>query len=344
MRVYLVGGAVRDALLQRPVTDRDYVVLQADDAALRQKMPWLKRVGGEPGVYIDRDAQYTVSRAQNIEQDLDSRDLTINALARELKPRAPLVAHPLALRDLEQRLLRPVNVANFGADPCRAVRAARFAAVLPGFVPTPELFTAMRHALAQGLGCVAAERIAQELRKACAGPMPGRFLALLGRAGCLCPWFAPFAGKPELCRETQALMQAMAGKPPCWVFMAMCRRLSVRETSEMASRLRLPGLWRRNAVDAVELLPTLREYAALPPVEKLALLMRCRRKGLLEALCCLAGKSFRIDMEPLRLRMERDLQRVLAARLPGPERDRGPASGKALLELRLRILREESGL
>jgi len=352
MRIYLVGGALRDMLLQRPVKDRDYVVLHADEAALLGRFPQLKRVGGGPRglqgvghdadrVYLLGDVQYTLSPAQDIAEDLQGRDLTINALAMECDEsgsRGPLVAHPQALQDIEGRLLRPVSVANFGQDPCRAVRAARFAAVLPGFAPAPQLFAAMRHALAMGLADVAAERVGQELRKACAGGAPGRFLAFLARGGCLSPWFAPFAGKPQLRLAAEQLMQRLAGSPAMWVYMAMCHHLPAEAALRMGHRLRLPGHWQQAGADAALLLPSLWGYEALHARHKVRLLLHCEQQRLLPALCALAVARYGPGLMGLRRRMEKDLFRVLAVRLPASERNRGPASGRALLKLRIQAL------
>lgn len=359
MRIYKVGGALRDALLSRPVADRDYVVLHADEQALRARFPGLKRVGGGPRgaqglddvtekVFLLGDEQYTLSPAADIQQDLLSRDLTINALARECRPdtiRSRLEAHPQALDDLRLRLLRPVSVANFGHDPCRAMRAARFAAVLPGFAAVPELFSAMRHAMSQGLGDVAPERVAQELRKACGGGAPARFLAFLAYAGCLNPWFAPFAESHALRLRAQQLMQRLANGPGLWVWMAMCQPLTPEAASRMASRLRLPKLWQKAGAEAPLLVPLLRDYRNLAPEQKVRLLLQCHRQRLLPAFCALAEACYGAACSGLRTQLEADLLRVLDVRLPEHERDKGAASGIALRRLQAAALQgEESGV
>ena len=339
MQIYIVGGAVRDSILHRSIADKDYVVLNADEATLMAAMPHLKRItGGADGVFIDRDDQYTISPAADIEQDLELRDLTINALARERAEPRRLIAHPLALPDLENRILRPVHVANFGADPCRAIRAARFAAVLPGFTAGPGLYAAMRHAISQGLGKVAGERIGQEVRKACAGGAPGRFLAFLGRAGCLSPWFAPFSGRCHLRMAAENLMQRMAGQPAMWVWMAMCHHLAAPKAYSMGERLRLPRAWILAGVDAAALLPPLRYYSSLPAVEKIPLLMHLHQKKLLAACCHLARARYGETLAGLEQRLRRDLRAILAVNLPQNQRNQGRTSGQALLRLRTAAL------
>lgn len=343
MRIYLVGGAVRDQLLGRPVTDKDYVVLHASREELLARLPRLKQVGGGPatsadGVFLDRSDQYTISQAASIEEDLATRDLTVNALAVDLERPERVIAHPLALHDLEQRLLRPVAVANFGHDPCRTVRAARFAAVLPGFAPALELFAAMRHGQSQGLGKVAGERIAQETRKALAGLAPARFLAFLGRAGCLNPWFAPFAGRPWLQRQAEQLMQRLATQDSLRGYMALCHHLPPQQALRMGERLRLPNRWQQAGADAALLLPSLRDYDSLSPEKKVRLLLHCHKKRLLSDLQALALARYGTQAASAWQGMARDLERILEVRLPEGRRNRGPASGRELMRLRKRVL------
>ncbi len=346
MRIYLVGGAVRDALLLRPVTDRDFVVLEADETALLERLPRLKRVGGGPqGVYILGSDQYTLSPAPDILADLALRDLTVNALAREQLPGGrwgPLQAHPLALADLGARLLRPVAVENFGHDPCRAVRAARFAAQLAGFGLTPALFQALEHAREHGLERVAPERIAQELRKACAGPAPGRFLAVLAKGRCLEAWFPPFAQDRELRLVAQGLMQRLAGSPGLWVYMGLCHHLPSDLALELGQRLRLSGEWCRSGEAAAALPERLRDYALLPAGERVDLLLTLHRHRLGAPLCRLARLHWPETPLDLEQRLLRDTLRLLGVRLPRALRNWGPASGAALLALRVKALEQEA--
>ena len=277
-----------------------------------------------------------LSPAPRIEQDLEVRDLTINAMARRVDvPDSPIVAHPLALHDLRYRLLRPVRHENFAQDPCRGIRAARFAACLPGFAPGPGLFTAMRVAGSQGLGRIAGERVAQELRKACAGAAPARFLAFLARAGILSPWFAPFAGKPALRQRTCLLMQRVAGGDPLAVWMAMCHALAPELALDMGQRLCLPRRWIRAGVDATVLLPDLYNYQALPADGKVGLLMHLHLQKLSHQLCSLVNALYNMDMTGI---VRQDTDRILAVKLPLEKRGKGKASGTALFRLRVKAL------
>lgn len=343
MRVYLVGGAVRDWLLYRPVTDKDHVVLDADRQTLLRRMPRLKQVGGGLGqgveaVFIHNNEQYTLSTAASIEEDLHTRDLTINALAVDVQAPQKIIAHPEALQDLEQRLLRPVRIDNFADDPCRTIRAARFAAVLPGFAPVPELFGAMRLGREKGLEVMAPERIGHEVRKACAGMAPARFLSLLARSGCLAPWFLPFVGKTNLRKSAQQLMQRLAGRPALWCFMAMCHYLQADEAHALAAGLRLPKVWQQAGVDASLLLPRIREYNSLDKDEKIQLLLHCHQRRLLDPLQLLAMQRYGKEMEAVSARMELDSRRILDVRLPSEYRNRGTVSARKLRQLRRGVL------
>src|SRR5271156_3436740 len=143
MQVYLVGGAVRDALLGLPVKERDWVVVGSTrDELLRLKY---REVGRDFPVFLHPDSheEYALARRERktspgyrgfavefgpevaLEEDLGRRDLTINAMARHSD--GTLVDPHGGRRDLDARLLRHVSEA-FVEDPVRVLRLARFAA------------------------------------------------------------------------------------------------------------------------------------------------------------------------------------------------------------------------
>ena len=117
MRIYLVGGAVRDQLRGVAPVDFDYVAVGGGERELRLKVPGLNRVGQGFAVFVRGNAQYTLSEFATIEEDLGSRDLTVNALARD--EAGDVVAHPLALSDLREKILRPVALSRRPASPRR---------------------------------------------------------------------------------------------------------------------------------------------------------------------------------------------------------------------------------
>ena len=171
MKIYVVGGAVRDELLGRVTPDYDLAV-DGDVRALARELG--RRAGGhafqlsdEFGAWRvrahaqDWQVDFTPLVGETLEQDLRRRDLTINAIARELGS-AALIDPCGGVADLEARRLRSAGPESFSADPLRVLRLARMAAEL-GFTAAPDTLR-LASASAPGLAGVAAERIFAELR------------------------------------------------------------------------------------------------------------------------------------------------------------------------------------
>ena len=203
MKIYLVGGAVRDRLLGLPPGDRDYVVV----GATPQQMLDLryKPVGRDFPVFLHPDTgeEYALARTERksgrgyrgfvvdtdtavtLEEDLQRRDFTINALAEDSDGQ---VIDPYGGQaDLQARVLRHVGPA-FIEDPVRVLRAARFMARLAplGFQVAPETLALMREMAASGeLDALVSERVWQELRRALTSQRPSAFLSTLREAGAL---------------------------------------------------------------------------------------------------------------------------------------------------------------
>ncbi len=203
VKTYLVGGAVRDALLGLPPGDRDHVVVGAStqqmlDAGFRQ-------VGRDFPVFLHPDTgeEHALARTERksgrgytgfvvhadpsvtLEDDLRRRDFTINAIAQAQD--GALVDPFGGARDIEARVLRHVGEA-FVEDPLRVLRAARFMARFAhlGFSVAPETLALMRQMAAGGeLAELVPERVWQELAKALRSPSPAAFLRTLREAGAL---------------------------------------------------------------------------------------------------------------------------------------------------------------
>jgi tRNA nucleotidyltransferase (CCA-adding enzyme) len=197
MRVYEVGGAVRDALLGLPVTERDWVVVGSSADELLAK--GFRRVGKDFPVFLHPKTgeEYALARTERktapgytgfafdaaptvtLEQDLQRRDLTINAIART---EAGELVDPWSGRaDLEARVLRHVSPA-FREDPLRVLRVARFAARFAslGFTIAEATLELMREIVAAGeMEALRAERVWQETAKALATERPDVFFATL---------------------------------------------------------------------------------------------------------------------------------------------------------------------
>ena len=203
MQTYLVGGAVRDAMLDLPVRERDWVVVGATAEALERA--GYRRVGRDFPVFLHPDSreEYALARTERktapgyhgfetrftpdvtLEQDLERRDLTINAMARAAD--GTLVDPYGGRRDLQARLLRHVSPA-FAEDPVRVLRVARFAARYAhlGFAVAPETMALMRQMAAAGeIGALVAERVWQETAKALGEPAPEVYFDVLRDAAAL---------------------------------------------------------------------------------------------------------------------------------------------------------------
>lgn len=203
MKVYLVGGAVRDRLLGLPVKDRDYVVVGAVPDDLKRQ--GFRQVGADFPVFLHPETgeEYALARkerkiapgyhgfsadfsaAVTLEEDLARRDLTINAMAEDEQG---TLIDPFAGRvDLANKLLRHVSAA-FVEDPVRVLRVARFSARFHhlGFVVAPETQSLMEEMVADGeVDSLVAERIWQELASALSEKNPQLFIQALRGCGAL---------------------------------------------------------------------------------------------------------------------------------------------------------------
>jgi len=203
MKIYLVGGAVRDALLDEPVTERDWVVVGGDEAAMRardfvpadREFPvFLHPESGEEFALARREVKrgegyrgFDVHAGPDVtlEEDLRRRDLTINAMARDENG---TIIDPYGGReDLEAGVLRHVSEA-FVEDPVRVLRVARFAARLAehGFHIAHTTFRLMRRMVDDGeMQHLNAERVWREMLRAMKASRPWRFFEVLHHCGAL---------------------------------------------------------------------------------------------------------------------------------------------------------------
>ena len=203
MKTYLVGGAVRDRLLGLPPGDRDWVVVGATQAGMEAQ--GFKAVGRDFPVFLHPDTgeEYALARTERksgrgyrgfvvdadpsvtLEEDLQRRDFTINAIAQA--DDGTLVDPYGGARDIQARVLRHVGPA-FVEDPLRVLRAARFMARFAplGFTLAPETVALMRTMVDSGeLDALVPERVWQELRRALASTRPSAFLSTLRDCGAL---------------------------------------------------------------------------------------------------------------------------------------------------------------
>jgi len=202
-KTYLVGGAVRDALLGLSVTEKDWVVVGSTPEEMLEK--GFKQVGASFPVFLHpkNGEEYALARTEKkqghgyhgfrvdfhpgvtLEEDLQRRDLTINAIARD---EDGILVDPYGgQRDLEQKVLRHVSDA-FVEDPLRVLRVARFAARFArfGFRVHPSTLALMAEITRSGeLQHLAAERIWREIELAMKTDKPSVFVSVLRECGAL---------------------------------------------------------------------------------------------------------------------------------------------------------------
>lgn len=374
MKLFLVGGAVRDLLLGRPRSDEDILVFGLSREEFLQRFPLAKEVGRTTPSFMLDGREYMLPRGPDIDADLAARDLTINALA--LDEQGRLYAHPRALEDLHDRILRPASPDSLLADPVRVLRAARFSAELPEFTPADELLQAMREtAQNPAYAALPRERVSKETLKALAAPKPARFIGLLAQTGALAPWFAEIKGTEHipagpapyhtgsLLAHLQRVMDRLAGSPLA-VWMGLCHDLGKAGTDPsrwpkhhehdklgaplaeaMARRLGLPERYIRAGRIAAALHMTAARYAILRPGTRVDILGQLHDYGLLEEMFALVAADQPehaplADAAELAAQARRDLRTMLTVRLPLEERNLGPRSGQRLRELRCLALAE----
>ncbi|MBI3915621.1 MAG: multifunctional CCA tRNA nucleotidyl transferase/2'3'-cyclic phosphodiesterase/2'nucleotidase/phosphatase [Betaproteobacteria bacterium] len=264
MKIYSVGGAVRDELLGLPVKDRDYVVVGATPEEMVKR--GYKPVGREFPVFLHPGTheEYALARTERkvargyhgfefraapdvtLEQDLERRDLTINAIARD--ENGTLVDPYHGAADLKAGVLRHVSAA-FAEDPVRILRVARFAAGF-GFEIAPQTRALMRQMVAAGeADALVPERVWQEFARGLMEVRPSRMFHVLCDCGALArvaPEFEALFADEERGGEALAAVDA-AAEANCVLevrFGVLVRSLDPLTVEALCSRLKVPAACR----------------------------------------------------------------------------------------------------
>jgi tRNA nucleotidyltransferase (CCA-adding enzyme) len=261
MKVYEVGGAVRDDLLGLPVEDRDYVVVGTTPEELVAL--GFRPVGKDFPVFLHPDTheEYALARTERktargyhgfefhaapdvtLEQDLERRDLTINAMARDED--GVLIDPFNGAEDLSAGILRHVSPA-FSEDPVRILRVARFVARF-GFDIAPETHELMREMVRAGeADALVPERVWQELARGLMELQPSRMFDVLHECGALARIAPEIATLFEDSVEAEAALAALDaaardGAPIEVRFAALVRTLDPYAIDALAERLKLPA-------------------------------------------------------------------------------------------------------
>ena len=201
MKIYLVGGALRDKFLNIPIKDKDYVVVGSSPEEMIKK--GFKPIGKDFPVFIHPDTKYEYALARtekkigigyhgfkfyaspkvNLDEDLKRRDLTINAIAQDEDGN---IYDPYNGQiDIKKRILRHVSDA-FIEDPLRVLRVARFATLDEKFVIHKDTLSLLKQmVLNEELKSLAIERVVVEIKKGLEGKKPSQMLRCLCECGAL---------------------------------------------------------------------------------------------------------------------------------------------------------------
>ncbi|MDC0542097.1 multifunctional CCA tRNA nucleotidyl transferase/2'3'-cyclic phosphodiesterase/2'nucleotidase/phosphatase [Methylophilaceae bacterium] len=201
MKIYLVGGALRDKFLNIPIKDKDYVVVGSTPEEMVKK--GFKPIGKDFPVFIHPDTkdEYALARTEkkigigyhgfkfyaspkvNLDEDLKRRDLTINAIAQDEDGN---IYDPYNGQiDIEKRILRHVSDA-FIEDPLRILRVARFSTLDEKFVIHKDTLNLLKKmVLNEELKSLAIERVVLEIKKGLEGKKPSQMFRCLCECGAL---------------------------------------------------------------------------------------------------------------------------------------------------------------
>jgi tRNA nucleotidyltransferase (CCA-adding enzyme) len=364
VQVYLVGGAVRDALLGLQPGERDWVVVGGSPEEML-KLGY-RQVGRDFPVFLHPQTgeEYALARTERkvgpghtgfvchagpdvtLEQDLERRDLTINAMARTSDGTLidPWGGEP----DLRARRLRHVSAA-FAEDPLRVFRVARFAAKFGrfGFSVDADTLRLMQDMCRRDLVAeLAPERVWQELVKALATDRPGIFFAVLAQCGGLRRWFTEVERRPDGAEVAPFLDSRVAPQrlDPVDRFGVLGWLLDAHEVETLADRLKAPNEFRRCALDIARHRRGLLDWRLIAPqllLDAAKSIGVLRQPAWFERIVDDVSVSASVDLSVLK-----PIGREIAAVESRPLRERGLEGaelGAALDALRVEIIRKHQG-
>lgn len=387
MQVYLVGGAVRDGLLGRPVTDKDFVVV---GSSVEQMLAaGFQQVGSDFPVFLHPTSheEYALARTERkqghgyqgfsvhaspdvtLQQDLQRRDLTINAMAIEvtsLTDDTPITGEVIdyygGLDDIEQKTLRHVSDA-FGEDPLRVLRVARFYGRYHalGFSISSDTLQLMRKLATSGeLAHLSCERVWQESSRATMQVSPHIYWQTLFDIGALDDYFAPlgqawqnttvketvqtalyFAGQMQL-NLSQRWALLMASLDDALFHLKNDATTASKSISRLGQSAKVPKAHTQFASLFVEQAQRLNNIDELNAAQKIDLIQACSAHKAPEKISQLLATSQVLQLAIHHRQMMLALSSYHAIGMPDIAGDlKGPAIGAALRGARIQHLQAQ---
>lgn len=389
MQVYLVGGAVRDQLLGRPIKDKDFVVVGATvtemlDAGFQQ-------VGADFPVFlhpVSRE-EYALARTErkqglgyqgfsvhasidvSLKDDLQRRDLTINAMAIEvtsLTDDTPISGDVIdyygGLQDIENKTLRHVSSA-FNEDPLRVLRTARFYSRYYdlGFTIADDTLVLMRELVASGeLTHLSSERIWQESSRAMMQLSPQVYWQQLFDIGALAEYFAPlhqawnddqiretvqtslyFAGQMQLNLSQRWALLMVSLKPSLFQIKPTEAITAVKSINDIGDMAKVPKAQTQFAGLFVQQADQLSVITQLSAAEKIDLIQACSAHKEPEKLSQLLVTSQVLQLSIQHRQMMLALNSFHSIGMNDIDQSlKGPAIGKALRQCRIEHLQTQT--
>ncbi len=389
MQVYLVGGAVRDQLLGRPIKDKDFVVVGATvtemlDAGFQQ-------VGADFPVFlhpVSRE-EYALARTErkqglgyqgfsvhasidvSLKDDLQRRDLTVNAMAIEvtsLTDDTPISGDVIdyygGLQDIENKTLRHVSSA-FNEDPLRVLRTARFYSRYYdlGFTIADDTLVLMRELVASGeLTHLSSERIWQESSRAMMQLSPQVYWQQLFDIGALAEYFAPlhqawnddqiretvqtslyFAGQMQLNLSQRWALLMVSLKPSLFQIKPTEAVTAVKSINDIGNMAKVPKAQTQFAGLFVQQADKLSVITQLSAAEKIDLIQACSAHKEPEKLSQLLVTSQVLQLSIQHRQMMLALNSFHSIGMNDIDQSlKGPAIGKALRQCRIEHLQTQT--
>ena len=389
MQVYLVGGAVRDQLLGRPIKDKDFVVVGATvnemlDAGFQQ-------VGADFPVFlhpVSRE-EYALARTErkqglgyqgfsvhtsidvSLKDDLQRRDLTINAMAIEvtsLTDDTPISGDVIdyygGLQDIENKTLRHVSSA-FNEDPLRVLRTARFYSRYYdlGFTIADDTLVLMRELVASGeLTHLSSERIWQESSRAMMQLSPQVYWQQLFDIGALAEYFAPlnqawnddqiretvqtslyFAGQMQLNLSQRWALLMISLKPSLFQIKHIEAITAIKSINDIGNMAKVPKAQTQFAGLFVQQADKLSVITQLSAAEKIDLIQACSAHKEPEKLSQLLVTSQVLQLSIQHRQMMLALNSFHSIGMNDIDQSlKGPAIGKALRQCRIEHLQTQT--